>query len=202
MSKRIFTSLLALVLAGCFPYVYQQRERVLIPGIDVDQSLDVAQMELEQGNSLGLWAMRDQVVTRKQARRISEIYFENIDEVDSEEAKGRFFHVWHLTWAISNLYRLGGEGVKAELEEAYADAGKRVESLDMKVATLHFEGDEIYMGDFHDLARSYARSHIVAPGNGKYLQSVGQYLEGDGSTPQLPLTAEPTRRDSEILSGL
>jgi hypothetical protein len=201
MSKHIFTSLLVLALAGCFPYVYQQRERVLIPGIDVDQTLDVAELELGQGNSLGLWAMRDQLVTGKQARRISGIYFENIEKVDSVDAKARFFHLWHLTWAISNLYRLGGVGVKAELEEAYEDAGERVESLDMKVATLHFKGDEIYMGDFHDLARSYARSHIVAPGNGKYLQSVEEYLEGDASAPQLPLTAEPTRSDSELLSA-
>jgi hypothetical protein len=195
-------AVVAVVLAGCtMPYLYTERSKALVPGIDVEQSLAIAEMELEKGGVLGLWVLRDQPVTAKQAARISEIYFDHIDEIDAAGAKNRRFQVWHLTWAIANLYRLGGASVKAELEEAYLDAGKRVEALDMKVATLHYGGDELYMGDAHGGGRAYAEKHLVVPGNPDYLQSLAEYVEGKPEEPQLMLYAEPTRSDTELLGS-
>jgi hypothetical protein len=195
-----------LLACSCLPYIYHERDRVLVPGIDIDSTLDVAELELEGGGSLSvltIWAIRDQVVTPAQARRISKIYFDHILEVDGEGAKSRKFQVWHLTWAISNLYREGGQEVRQALEDAYADASMRVEALKMKAASLHFAGDEIYMGDAHAGGRAYARKHLVVPGNPDYLQSVKQYLEERrrGADPQLLLYAEPSKKDAELLKA-
>ena len=47
-------------LSGC--YMYHEREKVLIEGIDIDQTLEVAEMELKENRFstvLTLWAMRD-----------------------------------------------------------------------------------------------------------------------------------------------
>ena len=86
------------------------------------------------------------------------------------------FNVWHLTWAISNLYRQGDAGVKTELQAAYEDAGRRVETLNFKAATMHFGDEKIYLGDFHGFAHAYAQSHVVVPGNDEYLQCYEEYL--------------------------
>jgi hypothetical protein len=190
------------VASGCLPYIYHDRHQVLIPGIDIDQTLDVAQAELAQGGGtsvLTIWAMRDQIVTPSQAARISDIYLEHIDEVDRPDTPARTFQVWHLTWAIANLYRLGGDGVKASLEPAYRDAAARVEVLDMKAAHLHFSGEKLYMGDAHGGGRAYAQSHLVVPGNKDYLGSFEEYLAGGEPEPQLMLYAEPTRSDTQLL---
>ena len=173
--------LLALSLMGCFPYVYHEQNRVLIKGVDVDATLEIASAELEEGGfdaTLAIWAIRDQVVTDSQARTISELYFEHIDSVAAEKDRTTAeFGVWHFSWAISNLYRNGDEGIKRELESAYLDARKRPETLKQfkKVADEHVNGSKIYMGDIHGAARSFARSHIVAPGNKPYLQSLDDY---------------------------
>jgi hypothetical protein len=42
----------------------------------------------------------------------------------------------------------GDNSVKAELD----------------IAAEHVNGSKVYMGDIHNAARAYARSHIVAPG--------------------------------------
>jgi hypothetical protein len=160
--------------------LYHERSKVLIPNVDVDQTLEVAKLEIQENkvsSVLTLWAMRDQIITPEQARRVSELYFEHIDRVDSKEQKARAFSVWHLTWAISNMYRLGDDAVKAELKEAYVDAAVRVDSLDSKIATTHFYDDEIAMGDAHFGGRAYAKGHIVAPGNEDYLQSAEEYKQ-------------------------
>jgi hypothetical protein len=62
---------------------------------------------------------------------------------------------------------------------AYRDARERPEDLKTfkKVATEHVNGEKIYMGDIHGAARSFARSHVVVPGNKSYLQSLDEYRE-------------------------
>jgi hypothetical protein len=186
MQKSISKYLWALALlvavgvsqSGC--YMYHEQHKVVLNGIDIDQTLKVADEELGKDHwtsVLTLWAMRDQVVTAEQAAEISVVYFKHIDAVDTEERKGRKFMVWHITWAISNLYRLGDEGVQKALETAYKDAEKRVEKLDMNLATKLFKDEEIYMGDAHGGGRGYAKKHLVVPGNDKYLQSFDEYLE-------------------------
>ena len=170
------------LLLNCFPYVYHDQKRVLVNGIDIDATLKIARIELEEGGfdaTLTVWAMRDQVVTVDHANTVSELYFGYIDKIAAEKDETTAaFGVWHFAWAISNLYRNGDASIKAELEEAYRDACKRPESLEKfrEVATEHVVGTRIYMGDTHDVARAYARSHIVAPGNAKYIQSLDQYL--------------------------
>jgi hypothetical protein len=159
---------------GCAIYVNHAREPVLIEGIDVDQSLEVAEDELEQGTVLTLWGLRDQVITPAQARRVSELYFEHVDELCA--GKNRVFNIWHITWAISNFYRHGDEEVRAELQHAYDDAAHRAEKIDIEVARLHFFGDRIYMGDFHGFARLYLQNHLVVPGDPEYLQCYEEYV--------------------------
>ncbi len=170
--------LLALVstASGCF--MYHEREKVLIPGIDIDQSLRVAELELAENqfsSVLTLWAMRDQVLTADQASKVSALYFKYIDRVASEQQKSGSFSVWHLTWAISNMYRLGSPEVREALDDAYRDAAVRVEQLDRRIARKHFDSEKIYMGDVHWGGRAYAKSHLVVPGNEDYLQSVTEY---------------------------
>lgn len=164
------------LITGCLPYIYHEREQVLIQGIDIDQSLDIAEQELEDGgfgSVLTIWALRDQIVTPEQAARISRLYFRYIPTVVRD--RGSFFNTWHLTWAISNLYRLGDEDVRAALSNAYFDASLRVSELDSNVATLHFSAQEIHMGDAHAGGRAYAESHLVVPGNPEYLQNAEEF---------------------------
>ena len=183
MLKKNIIILLVLFLSassatGC--YMYHEQEKVLIKGIDIDQSLDVAQIEMAQnkfGTVLTIWAMRDQIFTGPQAARTSQLYFSHIERIDSEVQKSRNFSVWHLTWAISNIYRLGDEDVRAALETAHADAEERVKKLDRRIATKMFHDEKIYMGDAHGGGRAYARSHLVVPGNDKYLQSAQEYRQ-------------------------
>jgi hypothetical protein len=168
-------------LLGCFPYVYHDQKRVLIEGIDIGATLEIARTELEEGGfdaTLAVWAIRDQIVTADDARTISELYFDYIGKVATERDRTTAdFGVWHFAWAIANLYRNGNGSIKRELEDAYRDAQKRPETLKTfkRAAVEHVNGRKIYMGDVHALARSFARSHIVAPGNRKYLQSLGEY---------------------------
>jgi hypothetical protein len=163
-------------LTGCF--VHREREKVLIPGIDINQTLKVAELELKENkvsSVLTIWAMRDQELTGDQARKVAELYNRYIEKIDSEDHKARGFSVWHLTWAISNMYRLGDDPVKRALKEVYDDAARRVDKLDSRVATAHFYDEKLTMGDIHFGGRSYAKSHLVVPGNDKYLQSFDEY---------------------------
>ena len=178
---RKLSLIVPLLLINCFPYVYHERDRVLVRGIDVDATLEIARTELEEGGfdaTLAVWAIRDQSVTPENAKTISDLYFQYIDRIAAENDRTTAdFGVWHFAWAISNLYRNGDDTIKVELERAYLDARKRPESLKKfkDIATEHVNGTKIYMGDIHAVARSFARSHIVAPGNTKYLQSLDQY---------------------------
>ena len=182
MSKTLLLTLVALLSINCFfPYVYHDQNRVLVQGIDLDSTLEIAAIELEEGGfdaTLTIWAMRDQVVTVDHARTASELYFKYIDKVAAEKDETTAaFGVWHFAWAISNLYRNGDDNIKAELESAYLDARQRPDRLKKfkDIASEHVNGTKIYMGDIHGAARSFARSHIVAPGNKKFLQSLDQY---------------------------
>ncbi len=178
--------LFSLFSLGCFPYVYHSREQVLIPEVDIPSTLEIARIELEEGGfdaTLAIWAMRDQVVTAEDARAISALYFTHIDRIAAEKDRTTAdFGVWHFAWAISNLYRNGDDGVRTELERAFLDAQQRPETLKhfKGIAREHVNGEKIYMGDIHGPARSFARSHIVAPGNGDYLQSLDEYLKAKG----------------------
>lgn len=166
------------LLAGC--YIYHERSKVLIPNIDVDATLEVAELELQKPDRrrvLTVWAVRDQILNAAQAQKISELYFKYIDEIDSETQESRSFAVWHITWAISNIYRQGEIEIQEIMKEAYRDAAKRVDKLEMKIATQHFYDKEIHMGDGHMLGHSYAKSHLVVPGNEDYIQSVEQYRQ-------------------------
>ncbi|HMB00912.1 MAG TPA: hypothetical protein VKS21_07980 [Spirochaetota bacterium] len=170
----IFAAIMILLLCSCLRYMTHDRSEVLLPGIDIDQSLKVAadymqEKQGEWGTSLGLWALRDQPVTASQAQKISEIYFLHIDQLEKS------FDVWHLTWAVANIYRLGNEKVKKQLQQAYNDATRRAADLHNS-ANTHVNGDKLYMGDAHGGGRAFSRKHLVVPGNDKYLQSYQEYL--------------------------
>jgi hypothetical protein len=154
-------------------YLTHHRGEVLLEGVDIDQTLRVAEVELEEGgwgSVLTLWAIRDQHVSPEQAADVSGLYFTHIDELE------RDFNVWHLTWAVANMYRHGDDEVKAELAEAYADAQTRARDLG-GLADKHVNGDKLYMGDAHIGGRAYAHNHVVVPGDEDYLQSYEEYAD-------------------------
>src|SRR5262245_29413654 len=132
---------LVLFALGCFPYVYHNQSQVLIRDVDIGATLEIARIELEEGGfdaTLPVWAIRDQVVSPDEARTVSALYFEYIDQIAAQKDRGTAeFGVWHLTWAISNLYRNGSDSVKQVLERAYRDARERPAALKQfrKVAT-------------------------------------------------------------------
>lgn len=171
---------LSITASGCLPYLYKDRTAALVSGIDIDQSLDVAALDLEQPKAtsvLGIWALRDQPVTPAQAVRIGELYLRSIGQIDNDDLRGRDFAVWHFTWAISNLYRLGDDAVKSALLLAYDDAVKRAEKLDKGVVDKLVLGEDIYSGFAHAGGKAYAHKHLVVPGDEDYLQSFQQYVE-------------------------
>lgn len=168
--------------SGCLPYLYHERTPALIDGIDIDQTLDVAENELRHPEALSvltIWAIRDQVVTPAQAQRISNLYLGSIGAIDSDDLRGRKFAVWHFTWAIANLYRFGDPEVRGELAYAHADAVLRVKRLGRSFAEEHVTGETIYSGPAHAGGVAYAHNHVVVPGNGDYLQSFEEYLEAE-----------------------
>ena len=84
--------------------------RPQVSGVDIDQCLDVAEWKLENQDkykSLGLWVMRDQIITPAQAARICKLYFAHIESMKSD------FDLWHFAWAIRNLYDGGSAEVQA-----------------------------------------------------------------------------------------
>ena len=181
MLKRLLLFVPVLAAVNCFPYVYHVQNRVLVRGVDVDATLEIAGIELEEGGfdaPLTLWAIRDQIVTADNARIISQLYFRYIDKIAAQKDRtSADFGVWHLAWAISNMYRNGDDNIKVELEGAYRDAKQRPEGLKQfkDAASEHINGSKVYMGDFHTVARAYARSHVVVPGDKNYLQSLDEY---------------------------
>ena len=169
-----FALALTLFAAGCgqrVPYHPDDPEVLRVEGVDIDQTLDVAEFRiahLDKYQSLGLWIMRDQVVTPEQATRVARIYFESIDGMGDE------FDVWHCTWAIRNLHDGGSEEVQAALAGAFEDAQARAKRQG-GIADTMVNGSTPYHGDFHGLARRARRDMMVVPGNGDYTQSFEQY---------------------------
>jgi len=123
------------------------------------------------GQGLGLWVIRDQVITPAQARTLSDLYLAHIDSMKSE------FNIWHSSWAIANLYRFGNDSVKAALETAYQKAKKQPDRLQKqkKIANAHVNGTRMVTGFIHAGGRSYAHRHLVVPGRRRYLQSYEEY---------------------------
>lgn len=174
--RKIFILGIFFLFISCFPYLYYDRKKVLLDNVDVQETLCISEFELKDGgfdSVLTLWALRDQIITEEDAKRIAEQYFFYIDSLETE------FGIWHLGWAISNFYRWGDENVKSVLEKAYLDSKKRPEKLRQfkKIADEHINGDKIYCGDIHDLGRYYARTHIVVKDNKNYVQSFKDYLD-------------------------
>ena len=160
-------------VAGCLRYITHDRSKVLLPGVDIDQTLKIAELELDKGTLgcvLGVWVLRDQVVTPNQAAAISTLYFSHVCSLTQS------FNVWHLTWAIADLYNNGDTATRAALQKAYTDARRRAKALG-GLANKFVNGDKIYMGDAHSLGRRYAETHMVVPGNPKYVQSFEEYLK-------------------------
>lgn len=164
----IFLSL----ISGCMRYLTHNRSDVLLEGIDIDQSLQVAEYELDRGKtgaSLTVWAMRNQFFNESQAETVSNLYFNYVDSL-------RRFDVWHITWAVSDIYRLGSPSIRTVLDSAYKDASKRAQNTH-RLANRMANSEKVYMGDAHSGGRAYARKHLVVPGNKKYLQSFDEFLE-------------------------
>ena len=152
------------------PFTTSVQNQVLIKGVDIDETLVIAEHELKRGrfaSVLTLWGIRDQVFTEDQAQSVSVLYFQYID------ARKDYFDVWHLTWAISNIYRNGNAAVRAELELAYQDAKKRAKAAGGWADGL--ANRDILMGDIHPPARHFVETHVVAPGTPRYLQSLEDY---------------------------
>jgi hypothetical protein len=171
--KFIILMLIVFSFTGCLRYLTHDREKVLLQNVDIDQTLKIAEMELKKhtwGCILGIWVIRDQILTAEQASKISDLYFSNIDSLKQS------FNIWHLTWAISDAYRNGDESVRSVMQKAYDDARARAKKLG-GAADKHVNGDKLYMGDAHSLGRRYAQLHIVVPGDKRYLQSFEEYLK-------------------------
>lgn len=173
-------SLVLLALSACTPFEYYIREPALVKGVDMDQSIQVAadQMKkagLEQG--LSIWVLRDQFVTPEQAREIGKLYLDNIDDITDD------FVIWHTSWAIANLYKLGDDDIKAELEEAFEKATTqpdRITGWAKDSANLHINTPRITSGFIHVGGDFYAHGHLVVPGDDSYLQSYEEYRKRQG----------------------
>jgi hypothetical protein len=176
----VISAVLCLALSGCFPFEYSVRKPALVRGIDVKQSLQVAADEMQKtdlGQGLSIWVLRDQYVTPEQAREISKLYLDHIDGMKSD------FNIWHTSWAIANLYKLGDVDVKAELETAFQKAitqPERLSGLVKDAANHHINNEKITTGFIHIGGVAYARGHLVVPGNRKFLQSYEQYRKKEG----------------------
>lgn len=152
------------------PFATSVQGEVLINGVDIEQTLVIAEHELKRGrwaSVLTIWGIRDQVFTRAQAQGVSHLYFEYID------SRKDYFHVWHFTWAISNVYRNGDAAVREELELAYQDAKERAKAAGGWADGL--TNRNILMGDIHPPARRFVQRHVVAPGTSRYLQSLTDF---------------------------
>lgn len=177
MVRSLFISVSLVLLSGCFPFEYYVREPALVKGVDMDQSIHVAADQIEKTNveqGLSIWVLRDQIVTPEQAREIARLYLIHIDSMKSD------FNIWHTTWAISNLYKLGDAAVKAELEVAYQKALKqpdRLSGLIKNALNNHINNEKIFTGFIHGGGLFYAHGHLVVPGNKDFIQSYEEYRE-------------------------
>jgi hypothetical protein len=170
----ILSVIIAFSIPGCMRYLTQDRSKVLLNDVDVDQTLQIADLYLKEkkggwGSALSVWVIRDQRITPQQAAHISRLYFHYVDGLKHS------FDVWHFTWSIADIYRLGDEQVKNTLLDAYTDAAHRAKPLGGLVNKM-VNGKKLYMGDAHAGGRAFARKHVVIPGNTKYVQSYSEYV--------------------------
>jgi len=168
----LFAASLPLFAPGCV-YVTSNQKDVLIKGIDFDQTLKIARDELDKnkwGAVLTVWAIRDQEIPTPAVREISALYFSHIDTLKHS------FNVWHFTWAVSNIYREGNDSVRTILAAAYNNARPRAHALG-GLADRHVNGERVYMGDFHFLGRRYKVTHVVVPGDTRFIQSYQAYAQ-------------------------
>ncbi len=130
MSKLIFIlTLCCLLFSSCFTSMHHTREPALVKNVDIDETLKITKDEIKKesiSQSLGLWVLRDQVVTPAQAKTIGDLYLTRIDSMKNG------FNIWHASWAIANLYRFGDNAVKAELETAYQKAKTQPDRIQKK----------------------------------------------------------------------
>ncbi|MBD3344611.1 MAG: hypothetical protein GF401_06080 [Chitinivibrionales bacterium] len=164
---------LLLLHSSCLWYFTHERRDVIIGGIDIDQTLKVARSEMEKGGwgcVLPLWAVRDQFFGSDQAQKVSDLYFDYIDSLKED------FNVWHLTWAISNINRLGNDSVQQVMQKAWDDASERASTVH-RIADRHVNGDKIYMGGAHIGGRRAELRFLVVPGKDRYLDSYEEYLK-------------------------
>jgi hypothetical protein len=167
----------SLLFSGCMRYLTHDRDEVLLQGVDIDQTLKVAALKMNQrqgkmGIALPIWVIRDQKIAPAQAQEISRLYFLHITTLKKK------FDIWHLTWAISDVYRLGDDSVKVVMHDAYIDATARAKKM-KGVADKMANGDKLYMGDAHGGGRSFAKKHVVVPGKKGYLQSYDEYVKNN-----------------------
>jgi hypothetical protein len=174
----LISSALCLLLSSCFLSMHHRQKPALVKNADIDETLKISKDEMQKqsiSQSLGLWVLRDQVVTPAQAKTISGLYLSKIDSMKSD------FNIWHSSWAIANLYRFGNDAVKAELETAYQQAKLQPERIKKrstrKIANSHIRGKRLVTGFIHAGGRSYAKKHLVVPGNKRYVQSYNDYLK-------------------------
>jgi hypothetical protein len=174
VSILVAIGIISLSLSSCMRYLTHNREEVLLEGVDIDQTLMVAEVKMRQqqgklGEALPIWVIRDQKITASQGQEISRLYFLHINSIRKK------FDIWHLTWAISDLYRLGDDSAKIALQDAYRDATRRAKDLG-GIADRMVNGDKLYMGDAHGGGRAFAKKHVVVPGRKGYLQSYEEYI--------------------------
>jgi hypothetical protein len=165
----------SLMLSGCMRYLTHNRAEVLLQVVDIDQTLKVADLKMNQrhgeiGTALPIWVIRDQKITPAQAQEVSRLYFLHVVTLKKK------FDIWHLTWAISDIYRLGDDSVKVVIHDAYADATTRAKTL-KGIADKMANGEKLYMGDAHSCGRAFAKKHVVVPGKKGYLQSYDEYVK-------------------------
>lgn len=176
-TKKYFLIPLIFLLSACATLISDKQEPALIKNVDIDETIKIARDEIKKrdmGQGLAIWVLRDQKVTPAQAAVISELYMNEIDNMTSE------FNIWHASWAISNLYRLGNDSVKNVLETAYQKAKLQPERMegDFKgAAEDHINGIKLTTGFIHFGGQAYAYGHLVVPGNDKYVQSYEEYLQ-------------------------
>lgn len=178
-TRILLLALLGLLLNSCaYKRFTSVPSEVSIDSLDVNQSLQVCEHimdrvdkdSLSKPQVLGYWALRAQNITPEQAKEVSRVYFKYVDAVEQQKS----FYIWHYTWAIADMYRLGDDEVQKALRLAYVDAVAR----GYKAGKGKFvDGEKLYLGYFHFGGWGAAKKFLVAPGNDKFNQSAQDYFD-------------------------
>jgi len=166
----------AVFLNGCaYKHFTHNQKDVLIDGVDIDQSLKIAEYEAKRTKNgeikpfaLGYWALRAQKITPAQAEEINRVYWETIETFKDD------FNLRHFAWAIADIYRLGNDSVQTILHDAYEDAVKRSIAIGEE---KHVADSVLYLGYYHFLGWKAAKTFMVVPGNRKFTQSAEDFFE-------------------------